>query len=107
MDLAAAAGGDRVTRMRLGRPEQLAGVGRSDLERRGLNDYASTGSGPTHTSQSNARNSELLLSVAGARVSAGYCFDYPLLLFNLRPAVYRLVAARLNASIDSSSVAIF
>ena len=86
-----------------GRPEQLADVGRSDLALRGLNDYASTGSGPTH--QSDARDSELLVSVDVAR--AGYCFDYPLLLFNLRPAVYRLGAARLNASIDSFSVTIF
>jgi hypothetical protein len=62
-------------------------VGRSDPALRGLNDYASTGSGPTR--QSDARDSEpLLVSVDAAR--AGYCFDYPLLLFNLRPAVYRL-----------------
>ena len=46
MDLAAAAAGDRVTRMSLS-PEQLADVGGSDLELCGLNDYASTGSGPT------------------------------------------------------------
>ena len=84
-----------------GRPEQLADVGRSDPALRGLNDYASTGSGPR---QSDARDSELLVSVDLAR--AGYCFDYPLLPFNLRPAVYRL-GARLNASIDSFSVTIF
>ena len=36
------------------------------------------------------------MSVDVAR--AGYCFDYPLLLFNLRPAVYRLGAARLSMS---------
>ena len=59
-------------------------MGRSDLELRGLNDYASTGSGPTR--QSDARDSEpLLVSVDVAR--AGYCFDYPLLLFNLRSTV--------------------
>ena len=64
--------------------EQLADVGRSDLELRGLNDYASTGNGPTR--QSDARDSEsLLVSVAVAR--AGYCSDYPLLLFNLRSTV--------------------
>ena len=78
-------------------------MGRSDLELRGLNDYASTGSGPTH--QSDARDSELLVLVDVAR--AGYCFDYPLLRFNLRPAVYQLGAARLNGSIDSFSVTIF
>ena len=71
-------------------------VGRSDLALRGQNDHASTGSGPTP--QSDARDSELLVSVDLAR--AGYCFDYPLLNFNLRPAVYRVGAARLNASID-------
>ena len=61
-----------------GRPEQLADVGRSDPALRGLNDYASTGSGPTR--QSDARDSEpLLVSVDVAR--AGYCFDCPLLLF--------------------------
>ena len=49
-----------------GRPEQLADVGRSYLALRGLNDYVSTGSGPTR--QSDARDSEpLLVSVAGAR----------------------------------------
>ena len=59
-------------------------MGRSDLELRGLNDYASTGSGPTR--QSDARDSEpLLVSVDVAR--AGYCSDYPLLLFNLRSTV--------------------
>ena len=68
-----------------GRPEQLADVGRSDLALRGLNDYASTGSGTTH--QSDARDSELLVSVDVAR--AGYCFDYQLLPFYLKPAVYR------------------
>ena len=52
-----------------------------------------------------SKHSELLVSVDVAR--AGYYFDYPLLLFNLRPAVYRLGAARLNASIDSFSVTIF
>ena len=53
--------------MPAGRPEQLADVGRSDLERRNtLNDYASTGSGPKR--QSDARDSEPLhVSVAGAR----------------------------------------
>ena len=55
-----------------GRPEQRAD--RSDLELRGLNYYASTGSGPTR--QSDARDSEpLLVSVDVAR--AGYCSDYP------------------------------
>ena len=79
-------------------------MGRSDLELRGLNDYASTGSGPT--GQSDARDSEPLhVSVDVAR--AGYCSDYPLLLFNLRPAVYRLEAARFSMSIDSFSVTIF
>ena len=59
-------------------------MGWSDLELRRLNDYASTGSGPTR--QSDARDSEpLLVSVDVAR--AGYCSDYPLLLFNLRPDV--------------------
>ena len=49
-----------------GRPEQLADVGRSDPTLRGLNDYASAGSGPTR--QSNARDSRPLhVSVAGAR----------------------------------------
>ena len=81
----------------------MADEGRSDLALRGLNDYASTGSGPTH--QSDARDLELLVSVDVAR--AGYCFDYPLLLFNLRPAVYRLGAARLDASNNSFSVTIF
>ena len=67
-----------------GRPEQLADVGRGNLALRGLNDYASTGSGPTR--QSDARGSEpLLVSVDVAR--AGYCFDYPLLLFNLSSTV--------------------
>ena len=71
MDLAAAAAaaGTRMTRMSLsrrGRPKQLVDVGRSDLELRGLNDYASTGSGPTR--QSDARDSEPLhVSVADAR----------------------------------------
>ena len=83
MDLAAAGGGDRVTRMSLSRAGRSswrtwAAVGQSDPALRGLNDYASTGSGPT--CQSNARDSEpLLVSVDVAR--AGYCFDYPLLLF--------------------------
>ena len=41
-------------------------MGRSDLALCGLNDYASTGSGPTR--QSDARDSEpLQVSVAGAR----------------------------------------
>ena len=65
-----------------GRPEQLADVGRSDPELRRLNDYASTGSGPT--CQSDARDSEPLLvsvDVAPTLARAGYCFDYPLLLF--------------------------
>ena len=49
-----------------GRPEQLAGVGRSDPALRGLNDHATTGSGPTR--QSDALDSEPLhVSVAGAR----------------------------------------
>ena len=49
-----------------GRPEQLADVGRSDPALRGLNDYASTGSGPTR--QSDARDSEPLhVSVDEAR----------------------------------------
>ena len=87
----------------MGRPEQLADVGRNDLTLRGLNDFASTGSGPTH--QSDARDSEPRVSVYVAR--AGYCFDYTLLLFNLRPAVHRLGAARLNASNNSFSVMIF
>ena len=58
MDLAAAAAGDRVTRMSLGgRPEQLADVGRSDLELRGLNDTTlPPGAGrrvsPTHGTRS-------------------------------------------------------
>ena len=59
-------------------------MGRSDLKLRGLNDYASTGSGPTR--QSDARDSEpLLVSVDVAR--ARYCSDYPLLQFNLRSDV--------------------
>ena len=50
-------------------PEHLADVGRSDLELRGLNDYAFTGSGPTR--QSDTRDSEpLLVSVAGARAGS-------------------------------------
>ena len=50
-------------------------MGQSDLVLRGLNDYASTGSGPTR--QSDARDSALLhVSVAGAQ--AGY------LLFDTR-----------------------
>ena len=68
-----------------GRPEQLADVGRSDLELRGLNDYAFTGSGPTR--QSDARDSEpLLVSVDVAR--AGYCSDYPLL--SILPEFHRI-----------------
>ena len=70
MDLAAAAAGDRANESVAGRPEQLADVGRSDLALRGLNNYASTGSGPTR--QSDARDSEpLLVSVDVAR--AWYC----------------------------------
>ena len=69
----------------------------------GLNDHASTGSGPTH--QSDARDSELLVSADVAR--AWYCFDYPLLLFNLRPAVYQLGAARFWMQLILSSVTIF
>ena len=72
MDLAATATGDRVTRMSLsaetvaGRLEQLSNVGRNYLTLSGLNDHATTGSGPTR--QSVARDSEPLhLSVAGAR----------------------------------------
>ena len=46
-------------------------MGRSDLELRGLSDYASTGSRQTH--QSDARDSEpLLVSVAGARAEIYY-----------------------------------
>ena len=41
----------------VGRMEQLADVGRSDPALRGLNDHATTGSGPTR--QSDARDSEL------------------------------------------------
>ena len=79
-------------------------MGRSDLELRGLNDYASTGSGPTR--QSDARDSEpLLVSVDVAR--AGYCSDYPLLLFNLRYAVVTVGDQCLNGSIDPFSVTIF
>ena len=52
-----------------GRPEQLADLSRSDLALRGLNDYASTGSGPTR--QSDARDSEPLhVSVAGTRAGS-------------------------------------
>ena len=58
-------------------------MGRSDPALRGLNDYASTRSGPR---QSGARDSEpLLVSVDVAR--AGYCSDYPLLSFYLSSAV--------------------
>ena len=82
---AAAAAGNRVTRMslsRAGRSSWRTWAGATPL--RGLNDYASTGSGPTR--QSDARDSEpLLVSVDVAR--AGYCFDYPFLLFNLRSTV--------------------
>ena len=94
MDLAAAAAGDhdRVTRM--SRPEQLADVGQSDLALRGLNDHASTRSGPTR--QSDARDSELLVSVDVVR--AWYCFDYLLLRLCQRPAVYRLGAERFGFS---------
>ena len=45
----------------MGRPEQLADVGRSDPALRGLNDHATTGSGPTR--QFNARDSKLLVSL--------------------------------------------
>ena len=67
MDLAAAAAGDRDSNESVaGRPEQLADVGRSDLELRGLNDY---GCGPTR--QSDARDSEPLhVSVAGAQAGS-------------------------------------
>ena len=66
---------DRVTRMSLSR---AGDVGQSDPALRGRIDHASTGSGPTH--QSDARDSEPLVSVDVAR--AGYCVDhYPLLLF--------------------------
>ena len=54
-----------------GRPEQLADVGQSDPALRGLNDHASTGSGPTY--QSDALDLKLLVSVDVAR--AGYCID--------------------------------
>ena len=47
--------------------------------------------GPTH--QSDARDLEPLVSVDVAR--AGYYFNHPLLLFNLRLAMYLLGAARL------------
>ena len=100
MDLAAAAAvGNRVTwtpshdldsksdlsdKSIAGRLEQRADAGRSDFELRGLNDYASTGSGPTR--QSDARDSEPLpVSVDVAR--AGYCSDHPLLSFYLSSAV--------------------
>ena len=43
-----------------GRPEQLADLGRSDLELRGLNDHATTGSGTTR--QSDPRDSEPLIA---------------------------------------------
>ena len=73
MDLAAAATGDRVTRMSLsaetvaGRLEQLSNVGRNYLTLSGLNDHATNRSGPTR--QSYAWDSEpLLVPVAGARV---------------------------------------
>ena len=73
MDLAAAAASDRVTRMSLSRAGRSswrtwAGASPSDLELRGLNDYASTGSGPTR--QSDARDSEQL-HVLVARARAG------------------------------------
>jgi hypothetical protein len=45
-----------------GRLEQLAGVGRSELEESGLNDYDTMGSGPTR--QSDARDSEPLVAEA-------------------------------------------
>ena len=66
----------------VGRLEQLADVGRSDLPLRGLNDHATTGSGPMR--QSDARDSEpLLVSVDVACV--GYCSDYPLLFLTKGP----------------------
>ena len=101
MDLAAAAAGDRVTQMSLSRAGRSSW--RTWVELRGLNDYAFTGSGPTR--QSDARDSELLVLVDVAR--AGHCFDYPLLLFNLRPAVYQLGAARFWMQLILSSVTIF
>ena len=50
-------------------------MGGSDLALRGLNDYASTGSGPTRQSDRDARDSEeesepLHVSVAGARAGS-------------------------------------
>ena len=70
MNLAAAAAGDRVTRMSLSRVCRSSWRTWAGATSRygGLNDYASTGSGPTHLS--NARDSELLVSVDVAR--AGY-----------------------------------
>ena len=65
-------------------------MGQSDPALRGLNDHASTGSGPTY--QSDALDLKLLVSVDVAR--AGYCIDEQLLRFYLRPAVYRLGAER-------------
>ena len=68
MDLAAAAAGTRGTRMSLavGRLEQLVDVGRIDPALSGLNDHATTGSGPT--CQSDVRDSvPLLVLVAGTR----------------------------------------
>ena len=64
MDLAAAAAGDRVTRMSLSRAGRSSW--RTWVELRGLNDYAFTGSGPTR--QSDARDSgPLHVSVDEAR----------------------------------------
>ena len=68
-------------------------MGRSEPVLSGLHDHTTTGNGPTH--QSDARDSELLVSVDVA--CAGYCFDYPLLPFNPRPTVYRLGADGSNA----------
>ena len=54
-----------------GWPEQLADVGRSNPALRGLNDHATTGSGPTRPSD--ARDSEpVQLSVTVAGVRAWY-----------------------------------
>ncbi len=61
VDLAAAAAGARGTRMSAGRMEQQADsdVGQSKTAASGLNDHATTGSGPTR--QSDARDSDLLV----------------------------------------------
>ena len=72
MDLAAAAAGDRVTRMslsRAGRSSWRTWAVISDPALSGLNDHATNGSGQTR--QSDARNSEQLhVSVAGARAGS-------------------------------------